>query len=59
MTRKHFYHVGGSEDNRNPVLEALITNFDASIKEIPGMDITPKQDQRVRKYAHKQRLLTI
>jgi len=59
MTRKHFYHVGGSEDNRNPVLEALITNFDASIKEIPGMDITPKQDQRVHQYAHKQRLLTI
>lgn len=31
MTREHFYHVGGSEDNRNPMLEALITNFNASI----------------------------
>jgi len=31
MTREHFYHVGGSEDNRNPMLEALISNFDASI----------------------------
>jgi DNA adenine methylase len=31
ITREHFYHVGGSEDNRNPMLEALITNFNASI----------------------------
>lgn len=27
LTREHFYHVGGSEDNRNPVVEALVTNF--------------------------------
>jgi len=27
LTREHFYHVGGSEKNRNPVIEALITNF--------------------------------
>ena len=26
-TKEHFYHVGGSEDNRNPMLEALLTNF--------------------------------
>lgn len=31
LTKEHFYHVGGSEENRNPVLEALITNFDAEI----------------------------
>lgn len=30
-TREHFYHVGGSEKNRNPVIEAIITNYDASI----------------------------
>jgi DNA adenine methylase len=30
LTRDHFYHVGGSEDNRNPVVEALITNFTAT-----------------------------
>jgi len=29
LTKEHFYHVGGSEDNRNPVVEALITNFNA------------------------------
>jgi DNA adenine methylase len=27
ITREHFYHVGGKEKNRNPVIEALITNF--------------------------------
>lgn len=26
-TRNHFYHVGASEKNRNPVVEALVTNF--------------------------------
>lgn len=26
-TREHFYHVGGKEKNRNPVIEALVTNF--------------------------------
>ena len=27
LTREHFYHVGGREENRNPVIEALVTNF--------------------------------
>jgi DNA adenine methylase len=27
FTREHFYHVGGKEENRNPVVEALVTNF--------------------------------
>jgi len=27
LTREHFYHVGGKEENRNPVMEALVTNF--------------------------------
>ncbi|MBF0573007.1 MAG: Dam family site-specific DNA-(adenine-N6)-methyltransferase [Desulfamplus sp.] len=27
LTKDHFYHVGGSEKNRNPMVEALITNF--------------------------------
>jgi DNA adenine methylase len=31
LTKEHFYHVGGSEDNRNPILEALITNFNAEL----------------------------
>jgi len=27
LTREHFYHVGGKEENRNPVIEALVTNY--------------------------------
>lgn len=33
LTREHFYHVGGSENNRNPMIEAIITNYDTSIYE--------------------------
>lgn len=28
FTREHFYHVGASEANRNPMLEALVLNYD-------------------------------
>ncbi len=31
LTRKHFYHVGASEDNRNPMIEAIVTNYDISL----------------------------
>lgn len=30
ITREHFYHLGGKEENRNPVVEALVTNFIAT-----------------------------
>lgn len=34
ITRNHFYHVGGREINRNPMIEALILNFEPNnIKE--------------------------
>ena len=33
LTREHFYHVGGKESNRNPMVEAIITNYDSSIYE--------------------------
>ena len=29
LTREHFYHVGGKETNRNPMIEALVANFKA------------------------------
>ena len=29
--REHFYHVGASEKNRNPMVEAIVTNYDASV----------------------------
>lgn len=34
LTREHFYHVGGKEENRNPVIEALVTNFVAIATEL-------------------------
>jgi len=30
LTREHFYHVGAKEDNRNPILEALVKNYAAA-----------------------------
>lgn len=27
ITQEHFYHVGAKEENRNPVVEALLTNY--------------------------------
>ncbi len=27
LTREHFYHVGASEENRNPMLEAIVMNY--------------------------------
>jgi DNA adenine methylase len=41
LTREHFYHVGGYEKNRNPVLEALVTNFKATYAE----KTTKKEEQ--------------
>ena len=35
ITREHFYHVGASESNRKPMLEALVTNY-----ELPESDTT-------------------
>ena len=33
LTRQHFYHVGAKERNRNSMLEALVTNFEATVPE--------------------------
>lgn len=32
LTREHFYHVGASEDNRNPMLEAIVLNYNPLIQ---------------------------
>jgi DNA adenine methylase len=34
LTREHFYHVGGSEDNRNPMIEAVVCNYEAKVLEM-------------------------
>jgi DNA adenine methylase len=31
LTHEHFYHVGGKEMNRKPMIEALVTNFNLEI----------------------------
>jgi DNA adenine methylase len=30
VTKEHFYHLGGKEENRNPMVEALISNFEVN-----------------------------
>ena len=39
-TRQHFYHVGGKEYNRNKMTEALVTNFEPELKELPNETFT-------------------
>ena len=43
LTRDHFYHVGGSQKNRNPMVEAIITNYDTSVYTYPK----PKQPKQL------------
>ena len=31
LTKEHFYHVGASEENRNPMLEAILINFSSGL----------------------------
>jgi len=42
LTRGHYYHVGGREENRNPVVEAIITNFD-----VPTFASTVTENQQL------------
>ena len=35
QTHRHYYHVGGKEENRNPMTEALVTNFAPELKGLP------------------------
>jgi DNA adenine methylase len=30
LTKDHFYHIGGKVENRNPIVEALVINYDPS-----------------------------
>lgn len=41
FTKKHFYHVGSTESLRHPMIEALVTNFEAL--NFKHSDIEPKQ----------------
>ncbi len=39
LTRKHFYYVGAKEDNRNPMIEALVTNYEAVVEDAPKEEL--------------------
>ena len=41
-TREHFYHVGGREKNRNPMTEAIVTNYD-----VPDIH-EPEQSEQIQ-----------
>jgi len=43
LTRDHFYHVGGKEKNRNPMVEAIITNYNPSKINKEGVEKTKLQ----------------
>jgi DNA adenine methylase len=38
VTKDHFYHVGAKETNRNPMLEALVMNYQPQIEEKPEIE---------------------
>jgi DNA adenine methylase len=39
FTRKHFYHVGSTEELRHPMIEALITNFSSASYVAPQTEV--------------------
>ena len=43
VTKNHFYHAGGKEENRNPVVEALVMNFEPPKVEGLAKAIEPSQ----------------
>ena len=40
LTREHFYHIGAKEDNRNPMLEALVMNYEVLLDDAPNTEMT-------------------
>ena len=53
LTREHFYHVGGKEENRNPMLEALVMNFEPDAlagrsEQLPALEQMVLMEKTVR-----------
>jgi DNA adenine methylase len=44
LTREHFYHVGGKEKNRNPMIEAIVTNVQITKLDIKNISSQPQLD---------------
>lgn len=42
LTKDHFYHVGGKEENRNPIVEALVVNFP-----VGAVEIAPRESEQL------------
>jgi DNA adenine methylase len=49
LTREHFYHVGASEKNRNPMLEAIILNYNP----LPQIEIQLEKQMALFEKSHK------
>lgn len=44
LTKEHFYYIGGSEKNRNSMIEAIVINYDVSIDDFQEQK---KQEQGI------------
>jgi DNA adenine methylase len=49
LTREHFYHVGASEKNRNPMLEAIVLNYNP----LPQIEIQLEKQMALFEKSHK------
>jgi DNA adenine methylase len=50
LTREHFYHVGAREENRNPMLEAIILNYNP----LPQIEIQLERQMALFDKSHKE-----
>lgn len=50
LTREHFYHVGASEANRNPMLEAIVLNYNP----LPQVEIQLEKQMALFEKSHKE-----
>ena len=50
LTREHFYHVGASEKNRNPMLEAIVLNYNP----LPQVEIRLEKQMALFEKSHKE-----
>jgi len=50
LTREHFYHVGASEKNRNPMLEAIILNYNP----LPQVGIPLEKQMALFEKSHEE-----
>ena len=53
ITKDHFYHVGGYESNRNPVIEALVMNFNPPEKSTTVQKTVRKMKHDISKLLFK------